>query len=336
MGVLARVCRSPSALVLLLVGLVPLTLAAWFSVDTVDPDSGTDVAGLARLTFDDIGHLRWQFTALVIGLAVLHYLACAVAARAAAGVALPVGETLLVQLAAAAANRVTPAGLGGSALTARYFTRRGMETPAAIGAVAALVLLGGIANLLALVALVFLGSSLGLHGATHEIALLIRHIRSLLGPARSPWLWIVVAALVAVLLARSKQLRKWRLIVHPLEQLLHRPAALATLILASGSTTLILGFAFIATTRMVPGPTPTVGLGALLSAFMLGSAAGSAVPIPAGLGSSEAAFVAILTSFQVPAANAVEEVLIFRAITFWAPAVIGTVAIRHLFKCKAL
>ena len=54
-----------------------------------------------------------------------------------------VGEVLLVQLAASAANRLTPAGLGGSAVTARYYTRRGLDGPAAVGAVAALGAVGG-------------------------------------------------------------------------------------------------------------------------------------------------------------------------------------------------
>jgi uncharacterized membrane protein YbhN (UPF0104 family) len=75
---------------------------------------------------------------------------------------------------------------------------------------------------------------------------------------------------------------------------------------------------------------------AVLVAFMLGSAAGTAIPVPAGLGSSEAAFVAILTSFQLPVAHAIEIVLLFRIITFWAPAAVGVLATRRLYKLKAL
>lgn len=321
---------------------IVLGVAAWISAVTADEDSGAQLLALARATALDVSRLRWQFVAAVIVLAGLHYVATAVAARAAAGLPLPIGETLLVQLAAAAANRLTPAGLGGAALTARYFTRRGLDAPAAIGAVSALALLGGLADLLVLAALVLVGSSLGLTGSAREVALLARQVSARLGPVRSPWLWAVVAALLLAALGaylarmRFRARRRWTGVLQPVRRLLRHPGALATLILASGCTTLVLGFAFIATTAMVPGPQPVGGLGALLIAFMLGSTAGTAVPLPAGLGGSEAAYVAVLISVQVPAAHAVEEVLLFRVLTFWAPAAIGVVATRYLYRRKAI
>lgn len=324
-------------------GVLILVVAAGISAATIDTISGTDLLGVVRLTAVDIAHLRWQFAVLVIVLAGLHYVATAVAARAAAGLALPMGETLLVQLAAAAANRLTPAGLGGAALTARYFTRRGLDVPAAVGAVTALAVLGTVADLLVLCGLVLVGSRLGLGGSAREVEALTRHITGLLGPARSPWLWVAIAVLaplavfaVYVMRRRTGRVIPWQHLWQPFSRLARDPRSLATLIIASGCTTLILGVAFVASTAMVPGPSPAVGLGALLIAYMLGSAAGSAVPIPAGLGSSEAAFVAVLISVQVPPSNAVEVVLIFRLLTFWAPAAVGVLATRYLYRRRAL
>ena len=323
-------------------GLALLASAATISAATVDSDSGTDLVGVARTTAHDIGRLRWQYTAIVVALAALHYLATAVAARSAAGVPLRLGETLLVQLAAAAANRLTPAGLGGSALTARYFTRRGLDAPAAIGAVTALAVLGALADLLVLTTLVLLGSWLGLHGSAHELGRLTGHITHLLGPLCSPWLWAALALLGTAVLGacaaryQTAHARRWVHIWQPTRRLAQRPVALLTLLLASGSTTLVLGLAFVATTAMVPGPQPATGLGALLVAFMLGSAAASAVPMPAGLGSTDAALIAVLISVHVPAAHAVEEALIFRLLTFWAPAAIGVLATRSLCRRRAL
>ena len=339
-GMCARKRRRRPSAWWILVALGPLGVAAWFSAETVDLDSGTALLDLLGSSVRDLGRLRWQFAVLVVALAVLHYLAAAIAARAAADLDLPLGETFLVQLAASAANRLTPAGLGGAALTARYFTRRGLDGPEAVGAVTALVVFGGVANLLILLGLVVLGSSLGLGGSAHEMAMLTRHITHLLGPGRSPWLWLAVAVLLALVLAmffkRPDVAHRWRHALRPSQQLLRRPRALATVLLGAGSTTLILGFAFIATAQMLPVQQPTAGLGALLVAFMLGSAAGSAVPVPAGLGSSEAAYATVLTSFGVPISQAIEVVLIFRLVTFWAPAVVGIVATRYLFKRKAL
>jgi uncharacterized membrane protein YbhN (UPF0104 family) len=69
---------------------------------------------------------------------------------------------------------------------------------------------------------------------------------------------------------------------------------------------------------------------------MLGSAAGSAVPVPAGLGSTEAALIAVLISVHVPAPHAVEEVLIFRLLTFWTPAAVGILATHTLRRRRAI
>jgi uncharacterized membrane protein YbhN (UPF0104 family) len=319
-----------------------LSAAAVVSAATVDSDSGTDLLGLAGSVANDIVRMRWQYAAIVVVLAGLHYLATAIAARTAAGLPLPLGETVLVQLAAAAANRLTPAGLGGSAVTARYFTRRGLTAPGAVGAVVALAVLGAAADLLVATGLVLGGTWFGLTGSTREIGRLLTHVTHLLGPLRSPWLWAAVAAFGAAALGmwiarhRSGRLQRWVQVWHPVRRLVHRPTALATLLVASGCTTLVLGFAFVVTTQVVPGPQPVGGLGALLIGFMLGSAAGTAVPVPAGLGSTEAALIAVLISVKVPAAHAVEEVLIFRLLTFWMPALVGILTTRALYRRHAL
>ena len=316
-------------------GLVLVVAAALVSAASVDGDSGHDLLGVGRLVGADVVRLRWQFVVVVSALAGLHYLATAVAARAASGVRLPIGEVLLVQLAASAANRLTPAGLGGSAVTARYYTRRGLDGPAAVGAVAALGVLGALADLAVLAALVIAGGWLGINGAHHEVALLGGKVARLVAPLRSPWLWLAVGlALVAGLgiYVRRRADGGWRGMTfwRPVWRLVRHPSALATLLVASGSTTLILGFAFVASTAMVPGPRPVAALGALLVAFMLGAAAGSAVPVPAGLGSTEAALIGVLLSVRVPAVDAVQVVLIFRLLTFWLPAIVGILAIRRL------
>jgi hypothetical protein len=55
----------------------------------------------------------------------------------------------------------------------------------------------------------------------------------------------------------------------------------------------------------------------LLLGFVLGSAAGGAAPVPAALGSTEAALIGVLVSVHVAAVEAVQVVLIFRLLTFW-------------------
>jgi uncharacterized membrane protein YbhN (UPF0104 family) len=308
------------------VGVATLLLGALISGTNIDADK----------------FMRWQYVVLVLALAALHYMATAVAARSVAGIPLPVGETLLVQLAAAAANRLTPGGIGAAAVTVRYFTRRGLRITAALGAVAALNVIGAVADLIVLSMLVLGGRWLGLSGGPQEIKLLATHVTHLLAPLGSPWLWFTVTAVatgLVLLWIRSGgagHTRRGRQFWTPIGRLLRSPSSLVTVLLASGATTLILGFAFIASTAMIPGPRPHTSLGALLVGFMIGAAAGSAVPVPAGVGSTEAALVSILIQVQVPTRYAVEEVLIFRILTFWLPAALGLLAMRQLRRRRAL
>ena len=318
-----------------------LLTAATISAVNVDRDTGGDILALGRLIGRDLLRLRWQFAAVVVALAALHYVAAAVAARAASGVRLPMGEAVLVQLAASAADRLTPGGVGAAAVDARYFTRRGLTLPAALGAVVTLHLLGPITDIAVLAFLVLGGSWVGLNGGAHELQALTTKIGHLLTPLRSPWAWLAAAVLLgAVLLFRrlrkSRSKRDWAAFWTPISSLARHPGRLATLALASGGTTLILAFAFVASVAMVPGPRPAAALGALLIAFILGTAAGSALPIPAGLGTTEAALIAVLVGVHVPAAAAVQQVLIFRMVTFWLPAAVGIFATHHLRRRAAL
>jgi uncharacterized membrane protein YbhN (UPF0104 family) len=321
-------------------GLALLGIAAVLSVAALDSDSGRDAATVLRNVGSDLSKLRWQFGIVVVVFGAAHYFATAIGARAASGLPTPLGETVMVQLAAAAANRITPVGSGGAAVNARYFTRRGMDGPGAVGAVTALAVLGGVADLAVMGLIVGGGRWLGLGGGSGEAELLARHVSRLLAPARSPLLWPIlgVAALVLLVLARTGRLRpiRWRRFARPVMELGNQPRRLATLIVASGSTTLLLGLAFAASVAMVPGPQPTEKLGALLIGFMLAAAAGGVVPTPAGIGATEAAFVAVLVAARVPMIHAVEQVVIFRLMTFWLPAAVGVLATGWLRSRKAL
>ncbi len=319
-------------------GVALIATAAVLSAVHVEPLDGDTLSSLASAVASETVQLRWQYVAIVVGLAALHYLATAVSLRAAATVDLPLAETYLVQLAASAANRITPVGLGGAAVNVRYLTRRGTDTTSAVGAIAAVTVLGGAAEAIVLTGLILGGRWLGMDGAGHQLRVLIGSVTS----GVAPWVWTGIAIVaVAVLLVG----RRWRThgfwqraagLVVPTRCLLRRPRDLAALLVSSGLTTVILGFAFIATTAMVPGPSPDAGIGALLVAFMIGSAAGGSVPVPAGLGTTEAALSVVLISLDVPAGQALHEVLIFRILTFWVPAIIGVIGSRVLYRRGAL
>ena len=336
----SRFGRCPPAAVLVS-GVLVVALGAVTSAIAADPDGVRDAASLASRVAFDLVNLRVQFLALVLLLAGLHYLATAVAARAAVGLPLALRETILVQLAASAANRLTPARLGGSAVNARYFYRRGAAKHVAIGSVAALSVIGALADLAVLALVVFAGKALGLSGGAREIGLLASKLSGLAAPVRSPWLWSAIAAAVLGfallrLSRRAKPTDGRPRLFRPALELARHPRRLGILLVASGSTTLILAFAFVASTAMVPGTSPHASVGALIVAFMASAAAGNAVPLPAGVGSTEIAFVGVLIAAAVPYAHAVEVVVVFRLITFWIPALVGVLATRRLRRMGAI
>ena len=337
---LRRLQNRPGGGVLVGVALL-LLVSAILSAQAVDTDTGYDLLGLGRAVGVDLARLRWQFTAAVVALAGLHYGATALATRAASGLQLPFGETILVQLAASAANRLSPAGIGGAAVNGRYFVKRGLPVAGAVGAVIALNALGAVADLIVLAVLVLVGRQLGLSGAPTEITLLTSKLAAVVGPLHAWWTWLAISAIVLVALTAFR-LSGQRLVGvghrlwSPITTLCHRPRSFVTLLSASGSTTLILAFAFVLSVPMVPGPPAHVGAGALLVGFMLGSAVGNAVPVPAGIGSTETALVTVLVSSGIPVPHAVEVVVIYRIITFWSPAAIGLLAARRLRRTGAL
>lgn len=324
-------------------GLAALVAALGVTAATLHLDSGEDVLGVSASVGRALAALRWQWAAVVAVLATVHYLATAVAARAATGLPLPLGETFLVQLTAAAANRLTPAGLGGAGVNARYFTRRGLGRSESLGAVGAATVLGALADLMVLGGLLLSGWAFGAGARVGQLTALTRHIRHLLGPMRSPWWWAVPAAVVVLIVVR--QVRRARNprpgpagpgVWTPVAGLLRRPARLATLLTASGATTFVLGLAFAASIAMVPGSHLHASTATVLVAFMVAAAAGSAVPIPAGLGSTEGALVAVLVGLGESAGHAVQVVMVFRIVTFWAPAAVGVLTARTLYRREAI
>jgi uncharacterized membrane protein YbhN (UPF0104 family) len=105
---------------------------------------------------------------------------------------------------------------------------------------------------------------------------------------------------------------------------------------AAGATTLMLGAAFVASSAAVPGTQPAAPCVIVLLAYMFAAGAGTTMPGPAVLGTTEAALIGVLVRLGEPAPHAVEIVMIFRLLTFWAPGVVGLLALNSLLKRSAL
>ncbi|MES9605100.1 lysylphosphatidylglycerol synthase domain-containing protein [Actinomadura sp. NPDC000929] len=292
-------------------------------------------AGPLRPALAALGHMRWGFLPVLVLLSLLHYVCSAVALRGAAGRPLPLVRTTMTQLTASAANRVTPGGLGAAAVNTRYLVCRGLPLPRAAVAVAVLQVAGVPADLLLTGAVLGLGAVLAPGGGNDRMLDALGHHASraagLVPPL--PLLMAVGVLLPAAVLWGRRAVRSAaaRSAAAGLADLCRRPRDLAVTLAASAGTTLVLGVAFALGVLAVPGT--AVGPAdapALIAAYLVGAAAGSAVPTPGGVGSTEAALVAALAALGIAAGPALHAVLLFRAVTFWAPVPLGILACRTL------
>ncbi|MFC4909942.1 lysylphosphatidylglycerol synthase domain-containing protein [Actinomadura gamaensis] len=274
----------------------------------------------ALAAFVALGDARWEFLPPLALLAVLHYVFAAFALRGASGRPLPIRRTTLTQFTAAAANRVTPGGLGAAAVNTRYLVTRGMPVASALVAVAVLQAAGAPADLL------LMGGALALGGGDN----LDPHLLARLALLLLPFTLIVLP----IALRWGRRAVRSPAVVRALTgltDLCRRPADLALTLSCSAGTTLVLAVAFALSVQAIPGTLTSAGdTIPLLTAYLLGAAAGAAIPLPGSMGTTEAALLTALAALDTPTTPALQAVLLFRAITFWAPVPFGLLAYRTL------
>jgi hypothetical protein len=131
----------------------------------------------------------WPWLVGVAGAAGLTYGFAAAALIAASGRRLGIRRTYAVQLGAACANRLTPAGVGAAATNMRYLEQEGLDRPSAVTAVG-----------LAAVA----GFGTHLIGTVAAVALLQGRVAALHAPdIDNAWPYLALLAVAAVLVWRG-------------------------------------------------------------------------------------------------------------------------------------
>src|SRR5215469_181166 len=262
----------------------------------------------------------WRWTALALVLSALTYVGATWALSGYVPDRLRFVPTALAQLAGSFVTLVTPAAVGGAALNIRYLQRR--RIPAAVAA-ASVGLSQVVAFALHLLLLVVFAAITGSQD------------HSLQPPT---WVYFVIAALIVIVLvvvAIPAGRRLLRARISPvLDQVLPRLLAVVQQPrkLAEGiGGALLLDAAYIlcldVCIRALGGSAP---LASTAVVYLTGSALGSLVPTPGGLGAVEAALSAGLTAAGLPGATAVSAVLLFRAVTFWLPIPLGWGALNYL------
>jgi glycosyltransferase 2 family protein len=230
-------------------------------------------------------------------------------------------RTTLVQLASSFVTLVTPAAVGGVALNIRYLQRRKVPPPVAVASVAMSQVVAFILHILMLLAFAAIAGA-----GTSK-------------PIRPPtWSYFVVAGLLvlaaAVLalpagrrLVRARLSPTFRQVVPRLVEIAQHPRRLSQ---ALGGA-LLLSLAYIGClVSCVEAFGHSASFAKIAVVFLTGSALGSIIPTPGGLGAVETALTVGLTAAGVPSAVAVSAVLLFRLLTFWLPIPFGWAALNFL------
>jgi glycosyltransferase 2 family protein len=269
----------------------------------------------------------WRWTVAAVALSALTYVG---ATWQLSGFVLehlrPV-RTFLAEVACSFVTLVTPAAVGGAALNVRYLRKADVAPADAVASV-------GVAQVVALVLhLILLVIFAALTGATHGTSI------------RPPeWSYFVLAALLGVALIvfavpAGRRLLLARLtptlgqVIPRLLDLAQRPIKLAEGI----GGTLLVTACYIAClavcVRAFGGSLPFVAIAVV---YLTGNAIGSAVPIPGGIGTVDAALSAGLTAAGLHGTVAFSSVLLFRTLTFWLPVPVGWTALNYLQRHEAL
>lgn len=276
----------------------------------------------------------WPWVAVVAAAIAVSYFFAALALQAAAGTRLPLPQTVLVQLAAAAANRITPAGLGGAAVNARYLTRRGLSA----GRAAAAVGVCGLAHVVVgAIGIAVFGPGVAMRATGWFFG----------GLSAVDMLWVAAALLVAVI-ARVVNLRTSRATSMLSKSWLGRTAAdartaagdlvghsarLATLIACTAAVKASNLLALYAALWAFDGDVATWRVAVV---YLVGATAAEVVPTPAGLGTVDAALIAGLVTTGVSGGATLAAVIVYRLLSFWAPIIPGLVASALLRRRLAL
>jgi uncharacterized membrane protein YbhN (UPF0104 family) len=264
---------------------------------------------------------NWHWSIAALALSAATYVAAAMSLSGFVTERLNFFRTLLAQLAGSFVTLVTPAAVGGAALNVRYLQRR--KVPAAVAAASV-----GVAQVVAFVLHILL---LVLFAAIAGTA-----TKESIRPPR--WAYFVLAGLIVAALAvfvvpagrRLLRARVSPMLGEVLPQLLEVAQHPRKLAWGVGGALLLSAAYIFCLAASVAAFGRTVPIASIAVVYLTGSAIGSVLPTPGGLGGVEAALTAGLTAAGMPGAVAVSSVLLFRLLTFWLPVPFGWAALNFL------
>ncbi len=232
--------------------------------------------------------------------------------------ALPFWKTTAVQVAAAFTGRTTPGGVGFFGVNIAFMERRGFRRASALGVtmlnMAATSVVGGLWCLVGLLAIG--GRSLEGLGIPEGWPI-----------AAAVGVLVVVVGLLATPLGRRRLVQPALPVVRELLGTLRKPVRALQLFGGVTGYLIISGLGLAAALAAFHAPVPVFGV---IAVFMVGQTLGHIVPIPGGIGPTEALMIGGLTALGIVPTVAVAAVLAARLLTYWLPVLPGVAVFRYL------
>jgi uncharacterized membrane protein YbhN (UPF0104 family)/membrane-associated phospholipid phosphatase len=260
----------------------------------------------------------WGWAVLALVLYPLIPMAWATALMGCVNKDLPFVPTVLTQLACTFLNLITPNGIGGTALQLDYLHKEGV--PVASGG-SAMVLSTGVGGAIQMVLFLTAAAITATAVETSDSS----------SDNTSLWIIVTVAVVVGIVLMvpkiRGKVVPAVKHAAADIWAVVRNPKKAMQLIGGDTAGNLIypalLGLCLLAFHQHLDFAQLVV---VQVGAGMVGNVA----PVPGGIGVTEAALTAGLTSFGIPAAPALAAVIVFRGITFAIPPIFGFFTLRWL------
>ena len=291
----------------------------------------TIIGGLAEVGFDTIvdtlADARWGLVVMGLVLAASTNWTDAISLKAVSPKPVPVGVTTVEQFAIGFVNIAVPSAAGRVATNARYFQKFGISpvTSTATGAITGLLGFVAQAILVALTILVGAGSIdfSQMQGGGGAIRLLVMAI-----------VIFVVVLLVALAVPTWRhwtedKLRKPLSQIGDAFKMVKEPRTAFSALGAAMGTEILYGAGFAMCVLAVGG---SVSLGEAIFINVTVSLFAGLMPIPGGVGVSEAGMTAGLTAIGVESDVAVAAVLVYRLVSYYLPPLWGYVSLRWLTK----
>ena len=284
-----------------------------------------------ELARESLGHVlraaNWRWGLVALALSAATYVCASLELSGFVAEPLRFTRTMLAQLAGSFVTLVTPAAFGGAAINIRYLQRRKIPAPIAAASVGVSQVVALIVHILMLVVFIAIAGAADKH------------------PFRPPtWFYFVLAGLVVVASAvfvvpAGRRLLRAR-VAPTLGQVLPRLLEVAQqprkLIEGIGGALLLSVTYILCLAACVQAFGGSAAIAGIAVVYLTGSALGSIVPTPGGLGAVEAALTAGLVATGLHGTEAASAVLLFRLLTFWLPVPIGWVALNYLERKDAI